>query len=130
MEATGEIVAELRSREPVFHDEPCEDARDRLERLMVGDFFEIGASGRIYTRENVIERVLSRHEHNDPAAESEIDDFSVREIGPHAYIATYTLTLLDGHAKRISRRASVWTDRAGHWQVLYHQGTLAEPTPV
>jgi hypothetical protein len=130
MEAPEEIVAELRSREPVFHNEPREGGREHLEAMTVPDFFEIGASGRVYSREHVLERVLARHERDEPIVENGIEGFSVLQIGPHAYLATYTLQLPDGHATRTTRRATVWTDRAGRWQVIYHQGTLADPTPT
>jgi hypothetical protein len=130
MDAPEEIVAELRSREPVFHNEPRDGGQEHLEAMTVADFFEIGASGRIYSREHVIERVLARHERDEPVLEHEIEEFFVREIGPNAYLATYTMQLPDGPATRTTRRASVWTDRSGHWQVIYHQGTLADPTPA
>lgn len=130
MEAPEEKLAELRELEPVFHNEPREDGRERLEAMMVEDFFEVGASGRIYSREHVLDRVLARIERGEPEAESEVEDFFVRRIGPHAYLCTYTLQLYDGPAKRTSRRTTVWTDREGYWQVIYHQGTLADPTPA
>lgn len=130
MEAPEEIVAELREREPVFHREPRDGGREHLESMTVADFFEIGASGRIYSREHVIDRVAGRWERDEPEADSQIEEFSVRQIGPHAFLATYTLQLSDGHATRTSRRASVWTNRAERWQILYHQGTLAEPSPA
>lgn len=130
MEAPEDIVAELHEREPVFHKVSRSAGREHLEQLMVKDFFEIGASGRIYTREHVLDRILSRWERDEPEVANEIEEFVVRQIGPHAYLATYTLQQPDGHAKRTSRRATVWTDRAGHWQVIYHQGTAASPPPA
>lgn len=130
MEAPEEIIAELRAREPVFHREDRAAGSEGLDALMVKDFFEIGASGRIYTREHILERVLSRWERDEPEPEMSIEEFVARQIGPHAYLVTYTMQQPDGHATRTTRRATVWTDRAGHWQVIYHQGTLAEPSPT
>ena len=130
MEAPPESVEELRSREPLFHNEPRHAGREHLESMTVDDFFEIGASGRIYSREHVLERVLSRYERDEPVLAPEVEEIFVRGIGPHAFLATYTLQQPDGHATRTSRRATVWTDREGHWQVIYHQGTAADPTPA
>lgn len=127
MEAPEAIVVELREREPVFHREPREGGREHLDAMMVADFFEIGASGRVYSREHVLERVLSRWERDEPEMAMEVEEFVVRQIGPHAYLVTYTMQQPDGHATRTTRRATVWTDRADRWQVIYHQGTLAEP---
>lgn len=130
MEPPQDIVDELRRREPVFHNEPSDGGRDHLEAMTVPDFFEIGASGRVYSREHVIDRILSRFERDEPQIENEVEEFFVRRIGANAYLATYTLQQPDGPIKRTTRRATVWTDRAGHWQVVYHQGTLADPAPI
>ena len=97
-----------------------------LQSELVEDFFEIGASGRLYERERVIETVVDRYERDDPGVLNEVEEFAVREIGAHLFIATYVLHQPDGHARRSSRRATVWTNATGHWQVVYHQGTIVE----
>ena len=126
MEAPSEIAAQLREREPVFHREPDGADRPHFESMLVEDFFEIGASGRLYERERVIETVVDRYERDDPGVLNEVEEFAVREIGAHLFIATYVLHQPDGHARRTSRRATVWTNATGHWQVVYHQGTIVE----
>ncbi len=130
MEAPAEIIAELRRREPVFQIEPRRGTLADLEELTVNDFFEVGASGRIYSRQHVIDRVLARIERDEPDIEYGLDDFVVREICQHVYLATYTLRQSDGPITRSTRRTTIWTDAQGHWQVIYHQGTMAEPTPA
>lgn len=130
MEAPAEIIAELRRREPVFHNEPRAGGREHLEAMMVSDFFEVGASGRIYTREHVIDRVLGRLERDEPEIEHEVDEFQVREISPNVYLTTYTLRQPDGPTSRITRRTTIWAQSDDLWQVVYHQGTMAEPTPA
>lgn len=96
---------------------------------MAPEFFEFGASGRVYSREQIIDRVLARNELNEPASEDAIEDFEVRQPCEHVFIATYTLHQPDGHLDRITRRTTIWTDREGHLQVVHHQGTMADPTP-
>jgi hypothetical protein len=126
VEAPSEIAAQLRGREPVFHREPEGADRAYFESLLVNDYFEVGASGRVYPRERVIETVVDRYERNDPDVPYEVEDFHAREIGAHLFVATYTLHQPDGHATRSSRRSTIWTDAAGHWQAVYHQGTIIE----
>ncbi|MGO6788642.1 hypothetical protein ACCS70_16045 [Rhizobium ruizarguesonis] len=42
------ILDELRQREPIFHRRAFGTSRDDLDSMTAEDFFEIGASGRIY----------------------------------------------------------------------------------
>lgn len=129
-EPPAETVDELRRREPVFQNEPREGGREHLEAIMAPEFFEFGASGRIYSREQIIDRVLARYELNEPEPEVEIEDFRVLQPCEHIFIATYTLHQPDGHLDRVTRRTTIWTDREGHLQVVQHQGTMADPSPA
>jgi hypothetical protein len=124
VEAAPEIVEELRSREPILHHNPTGLERSAIEARLADDFFEVGASGRIYDREQAVELVVERFERDDVGIAGEVEDFRVSEIAPHTFIATYTLHTPDGHAVRTTRRATVWSNAAGHWQVHYHQGTI------
>lgn len=118
------MTAELRAREPVFHMEPEGADEAHFEAMLVDDYFEVGASGRVYTRENVMEIVLGRYGRGEPGIDNEVEDFRVRQIGDQMFIATYTLHQPDGHTTRSTRRSTVWTNTAGQWQVVYHQGTI------
>lgn len=129
MEAPDQIVKELREREPVFHRLPAQTTREELEPRLVSDFFEIGASGRIYSRDRVIETVVDRYERDEGELEHTITEFECRELSEHIFLVTYLLAQPDGPIVRTTRRATVWTNELGRWQVVYHQGTIAEPTP-
>jgi hypothetical protein len=114
------VLEELRAREPIFHRPEFGNARADLERLMHESYWEVGASGTRYSREFVLETLLTRVP--DPAESSwVVRDFQVSEIAADNYLATYTL--LQG--ARVSRRATLWRRAASGWQILYHQGTLA-----
>jgi hypothetical protein len=54
------ILNELRSREPIFHRREFGITNDDLLQMTDDEFWEIGASGRIYTREFVIANLLER----------------------------------------------------------------------
>ena len=127
MSAPPEIVTALREREPIFHRDPASADRSYFESMIAEDFFEVGASGRIYPRERVIETVVDRYERDDPGVLNDVGDFEVREIGTHLFLVTYTLSQPDGHETRVTRRSTIWSDAAGHWQVVYHQGTVVAP---
>ena len=127
MQAPPEIVDALNEREPIFHNSPPGADRAYLESLIADDYFEVGGSGRIYSRERVIETVVDRYDREEPAVEYEVDEFEVRQIAPHMYLTTYTLSQPDGHETRVTRRSTIWTASSGEWQVVYHQGTVVAP---
>jgi hypothetical protein len=125
--APPEIVDALNEREPIFHNDPPGADRTYLEELIAEDYFEVGGSGRIYSRERVIETVVDRYDREEPAVEYKVEDFAVREISAQIFLATYTLSQPDGHETRVTRRSTIWTNAAGRWQVVYHQGTVVAP---
>ncbi|MGK2877651.1 MAG: DUF4440 domain-containing protein [Solirubrobacterales bacterium] len=127
MQPPAEIVSALSDREPIFHNDPANADRAYLEALIAEDYFEIGGSGRVYSRDRVIDTVVDRYDRKEPPVPYELDDFAVRQIAPQMYLATYTLSQPDGHETRVTRRSTIWTDSSGEWQVVHHQGTVVAP---
>jgi hypothetical protein len=91
-------------------------SRAALEELLDPDFREVGASGRLWTREETIDALLADEDvaRGEPAA----TDFVATVLAADVVLLTYESD--DG--ERHARRVSVWR-RAGAWRVLYHQGT-------
>lgn len=86
--------------------------------MTADDFWEVGASGKRYSREFVLDALEQR----DPAPEKlAVSDFMCRPIAADTYLVTY---LLEQHGGRLSRRSTLWRHAPGGWQILYHQGTL------
>ncbi len=72
------------------------------------DFWEVGASGRRYSREFVLDTLESRLP--DPDEDKWVtSDFLCREIGADNYLITYTLA----QGQRITRRATLWRRTKG-----------------
>jgi hypothetical protein len=84
-------------------------------------FWEIGASGRRYNREYVLNE-LDRCYAGEYADNWQTRDFECLEIATDNYLLTYTLVQGD----RISRRSTIWRRTADGWKVVYHQGTLVQ----
>lgn len=97
-----------------------------LESLLHESFTEIGASGRFYTRADIIPLLLAEQTH-PPRPPSTISDFHARYITDTVALTTYTLTRIDGGgpdaAQHHSRRSSLWLLDAGRWRLTFHQGT-------
>ncbi len=114
------VLAELHQREPVFHRAEFGTTRRDFENMTDENFLEVGASGRRYSRQYVIDTLAERHQ--TPQHDVwEASEFHCTELGPGTYLVTYTL-LQD--RSRLTRRASIWRKSGGAWKILYHQGTL------
>jgi hypothetical protein len=117
-----EVLAELRAREPIFHRSELGTTRADFESMTAEDFWEVGASGRRYSRACVLDELERRH--SAPYADQwEISDFHCRRLADETYLVTYTL-LQNG--VRQTRRSTIWQHTAEGWRILYHQGTMVQ----
>jgi hypothetical protein len=112
----------LKLREPIFHHPEFGTTRRDYEAMTDPNFWEVGASGRRYSREFVLETLENRAP--DPDESTWLTrDFQCREIAADNFLITYTLH----QEKRVTRRATLWRRTAAGWKILYHQGTIVEP---
>ena len=115
------IEHELVQREPIFHRHEYGTTREALESMTEESFWEVGASGRRYSRSYVIDTLLERYSrsHQD---EWQTKDFYCQEIARDSYLLTYTLH----QGVRVTRRATLWRHTPTGWKIVYHQGTAVE----
>ena len=116
------VLRELVSREPIFHRPEHGATRADFERMTAKDFWEVGASGRRYSREFVLAELEKRHAapHEDVW---EASGFHCRELAENLFLLTYTL-LQDG--VRRTRRSTIWRRTQEGWKIVFHQGTMVE----
>jgi len=116
------VLAELSSREPIFHRPEFGTTRADFERMTAEDFWETGASGRRYSRQWVLDELEKRYAspHEDVWETSE---FQCRRLGEDTWLLTYTL--LQDHV-RLTRRATIWRRTPDGWKIVYHQGTIVQ----
>ncbi len=112
------ILAELVAREPIFHRLELGTTREDFDAQTAPDFWEIGASGRAYSREFVWATLATRYAAgaDDPW---QTDRFHCRELAPATYLLTYVLR----QGERTTRRATIWQRTTSGWRILFHQGT-------
>jgi hypothetical protein len=115
------VLEELRRLEPIFHTKEFGTTVAECERRMAADYFEVGASGRRYSREFILARLAEMAPEDAAAAGWECTDFGLRRLGAETFLMTYTLR----QWQRVTRRATVWRKGSEGWQVMYHQGTIA-----
>jgi hypothetical protein len=87
---------------------------------MASDYWEVGASGRRYARAAVLEHLARRPWQFAEDSGWRSSEHALRALGEDTYLLTYCLS----QGERVSRRSTLWRRRDGHWQILYHQGTL------
>jgi len=117
-----DVLVELSAREPIFHRPEFGATRADFERMTAEDFWEIGASGRRYTRALVLDELEKRFAapHEDVW---ETGGFQCRRLGEQTYLLTYTL-LQD--RTRLTRRSTIWEQTGEGWKIVYHQGTIVQ----
>lgn len=114
------ILEQLRSREPIFHTHNSSKNLTDFERMTAPDFWEIGASGRRYTREFILRMFADNELVDAHLAGWKTSDFALRRLGPDCFLLTYSLD----QAGRLTRRATIWEKAGDDWRILYHQGTI------
>src|ERR1700744_108026 len=84
------ILEELKSRDSIFHRPEFGTTTADFENMMDAAFWEIGASGRRYSKEYVLAELerRRRHPHEDLWQTS---DFHCGELAPDVYLLTYPL---------------------------------------
>ena len=119
--ANQDVLNELIQREPIFHRSELGTTRQDFENMTIETFWEVGASGRRYSRKYVMDTLELRHSqpHEDIW---ETRDFHCIEIAPNNYLITYTLLQGD----RVTRRSTIWRRCDTDWKIVYHQGTIVE----
>ncbi|HTB96564.1 MAG TPA: DUF4440 domain-containing protein [Terracidiphilus sp.] len=113
-------VAEVERLERLLLEPEVRRDRERVAALLTDDFFEFGKSGRVWTRERILE-MLGSEDYTQP----EVEDFTCHGIAADVVLVTYrTVRGNDGTGERdVTLRSSIWVKDAGRWKVRFHQGT-------
>ena len=115
------VLKELKRREPIFHQPEFGTTRADYESMTDANFWEVGASGRRYSREYMLDTLENR----PPNRTKFVGDRRVSNAWrspPDNYLMTYTLF----QGPRVTRRATLWRKTQAGWKILYHQGTMVE----
>jgi len=120
MNADPGLTEHLRKLEASMTKQEIRRSPEQLARLLADDFREFGGSGRVFNKGQIIEALQ-----NQPPLELWLDEFQVESLSADLALVTYR-----GHCKfpdseRVSHslRSSIWRNREGRWEVVFHQGT-------
>ncbi len=94
----------------------------RVALLLTDDFQEFGASGRTYSKTEVIAQLQEEHER-----EIVMQDFDSLMIDSSTMLVRYRSVRTGEDGTTVEAlRSSLWVLRQGRWQILFHQGTRIE----
>jgi hypothetical protein len=116
-----ELLSILQALEAELHHPGVACSRERLECLLHPDFHEVGRSGRVWSRQDVIGFLAAPHA--PPAVVSEA--YTVAELAPGVALLCYRSAHRDTAGLLVdpALRSSVWLRTEVGWQLRYHQGT-------
>ena len=115
------VLEELKAREPIFHHPEFGTTRADFEGMMAVDFWEVGASGRRYSKEFVLAELQRRYA-GEYVDHWETRNFHCRRLADDIYLLTYTLL----QPERNTRRATIWQKTPAGWKIVFHQGTVIQ----
>lgn len=111
--------AELRRLELLLMDPAVRRDREHVSSLLTDDFVEFGSSGRVWTRDSILE-LLATETYEVPA----VEDLACRLLGEDIALATYRSVRMKTTGERaVTLRSSLWKRESGSWKMCFHQGT-------
>ena len=97
----------------------------KIASLLSSDFIEIGSSGVIYDKKNILEALPK--ESKNLLVKFSISNFVVKELGYGLALSTFKIEKMLPDGKHIiSLRSSIWRRSGRSWQIIFHQGTLTQ----
>lgn len=117
------LLDTLRTLEVETHQPRVRTDHRKLGRLLHPNFFEVGRSGVLYSRDSV----LTEFSNHPPSYSVWSQDFQIESLTEGLALLTYRSAHVadDGTLERHTLRASLWQSTEQGWQLRFHQGTPA-----
>lgn len=119
-EPTDDEIAHVLRLERELQTDACRRNRPRLAELLADDFAEIGASGRMWTREAILEHLADDGPHGDHVQPAiVVHALSGRVVGRGLVLAQW----VSERGVERAVRTSLWRREPTGWRLVHHQGT-------
>lgn len=120
MDLAGSVREHLRELEERLLQPDVRRSRQALDDLLSDEFIEFASDGLAYDKGQVID-ALAR----ETSCRRSLTDFQIVPLAENVILATYRASRQDVASNAIvdSLRSSIWMQRDGRWQLLFHQGT-------
>jgi len=114
------LLDELCRLDPIFHTTEFGTTPADFQRRMSPGYWEVGASGRRYSRDFILRNFEQTPPIDAHTAGWQASGHALQRLGPQTYLLTYNLQ----QGLRFTRRATIWRNSPEGWLVVYHQGTI------
>jgi len=93
----------------------------RLNELLSEDFFEVASTGVILRKKDILKNLPKEEK-----IKWNVSNFNIREVSKDLILVTYIAKRKDLKNNKVisSLRSSLWKNKKGNWQIVFHQGTL------
>jgi hypothetical protein len=124
--APDSLAAHLFSLELALLDPAVRHDRARVESLLAKDFQEFGSSGKIWSRNQILDLLET-----EPGRLITAHDFVCYSIAEGVALVTYRAVTIDPHTSEplTTLRSSLWICVTGQWKIRFHQGTREKISP-
>ncbi len=118
IEISKEDQSKLQKLEEELWIEETRFDRPYMKEIMASDFFEIGRSGRVHSRESCLS-----HERVPINAIIPLQNLQIRLLTHDVAQVTYDSEVTYDRVVEKGRRSSIWTRFGESWKLRFHQGT-------
>jgi hypothetical protein len=121
------VAGHLRSLEEALLRSDVRGNAEAVQDLLAEEFREFGSSGRVYSRDSIVEALQIEALQTEIPKQLLLESFEARRLASDLALVTYRA--LSEHPRTApvrSLRSSLWVFRRGRWQMLFHQGTRME----
>jgi hypothetical protein len=112
--ADPETVALIRRLEEALLVPEVRKSAAQIAALLADEFVEIGSSGRIYDKDQIIGQL--QQESGEESLRT-VSDFTARELADGLILVTYPII------ETRTVRSSIWKRTNSEWRMVFHQGT-------
>lgn len=116
------LLPEILALEQEMHRTEVRRDRDRMEELLHPLFEEIGRSGKVYSRPDIIAEFTA----GGSLPEIGVSEVNLKQVSAQLLLLSYVSFHKSTPDPRRTRRSSLWQRHADRWQIRFHQGTAME----
>ncbi|MCW8870379.1 MAG: nuclear transport factor 2 family protein [Proteobacteria bacterium] len=115
-----EIYHHLCSLEKQIHSPKVRTDLDKLKELLHDEFKEIGRSGKVYNKSDVLNQLADQKKSPEIISE----EFHFKSLSDLIFLVTYrSYQQVNEKKSHWAMRSSVWIFEQDKWQMVFHQGT-------
>ena len=111
------LIEHIRNLEESHLKPAIRSSKEEMDKILADEFTEIGSSGRMFDKEDCMNRDLSQDDLS-------MHQFNMQEVAVDIVLTTYYL--INKTLGRHTLRSSLWKRIDGRWQLYFHQGTVTK----